>query len=158
MPPGSIISLILIVVFIFGLFYLRAYILKKASGQSWGRLGTKNIVVLERFAIAKDKTFCLTEVGGKVYFVIFTNNTVTLIDSYDAAAFTEAAAVQFDKYNSAAGSTPGTILKIPTGNSPYARATRSLARFIAAKTGRSASFEEQLAAAIKDEESKKRGD
>ena len=149
MPAGQIISLIVIVVFIFGLFYLRAFILKKAGGQNWGRLGTKNIIILERFAIAKDKTFCLTEVGGRVYFVIFTNNTVTVVDSYDAAAFSEAAAVQLDKYNNKAGTlNTGTLRAIPTGNSLYARMTRSLARFIAARTGRSKSFEEQLASAV----------
>ena len=151
MPAGQIISLIVIVIFIFGLFYLRAYILKRASGQNWGRLGTKNIIILERFAIAKDKTFCLTEVGGKVYFVIFTNNTVTLVDSYDAAVFSQVAENQREKYNIQSTNT-GTLMKIPTGNSLYARMTRSLARFIAAKTGREDDFEAQLAAAIKDSE------
>ena len=152
MPAGQIFSLILVVAFIFGAFYLRAYILKRASGQNWGRLGTKNIIILERFAIAKDKIFCLTEVAGKVYFVIFTDHNVTLIDSYDAAAFSEAAAVSLDKNTDDASTKPGTLVKIPTGNSFYARMTRSLARFIAAKTGREADFEAQLAAAIKKSE------
>ena len=152
MPAGQIFSLIMVVAFIFGAFYLRAYILKRASGQNWGRLGTRNIVILERFAIAKDKVFCLAEVAGKVYFVIFTDHNVTLIDSYDAAAFSEAAAVRLDKDSDGAGAVPVNLVKIPTGNSVYARMTRSLARFIAAKTGREADFEAQLAAAIKKSE------
>ena len=155
MPPGQVFSLIGIVVFIFGLFYLRSVILKKASGQNWGRLGTKNIIVLEQFAIAKDKIFCLTEVAGKVYYIIFASNTVTVIDSYDAAVFSEAAAQQFDKYNNSGyrgGAKGATLVKIPTGNSLYARTTRSLARFMAARMGREKEFEEQLADAIKKSE------
>jgi len=152
MPAGQIFSLILVVAFIFGAFYLRAYILKKASGQSWGRLGTKNIIILERFAIAKDKIFCLAEVAGKVYFVIFTDHNVTLVDSYDAAAFSEAAAASLDKDTSSVNSGQINPVKIPAGNSLYARMTRSLARFIAAKTGREADFEAQLAVAIEKSE------
>ena len=152
MPPGQIFSLILVVAFIFGAFYLRAYILKRASGQNWGRLGTRNIIILERFAIAKDKVFCLAEVAGKVYFVIFTDHNVTLIDSYDAAAFSEAAAVSLNKNSSETSAQSVSLVKIPTGNSWYARMTRSLARFIAVKTGREADFEAQLAAAIKKSE------
>ena len=146
MPAGTIFSLIMVVVFIFGLFYLRAYILKKASGRNWGRLGTKNIIIHERFAIDRDKTFCLAEVSGKIYFIVFAGNSVTLLDSYDAAAFSEAAAVPLDR--DTVNSNPGTLVKIPVGNSFYARTTRSLARFIAARAGREEEFEKQLAAAI----------
>jgi flagellar biogenesis protein FliO len=146
MQAGQIFSLIVLVAFIFGLFYLRSYVLKKASGQNWGRLGTRNIVILERFAIAKDKMFCLAEVGGKVYFVVFTNQSATLIDTIKAAEFYESAAVPIDKNSADSGFFKGNPLT--TGDTLYARMTRGLARFIAKKTGREATFEEQLARAI----------
>ena len=152
MPPGQIFSLIVVVLFIFGLFYLRAYILKKASGRSWGRLGTKNIIILEQFAIARDKTFCLVEVAGKVYLVALTNHTATLLDTYDAADIEEAAAMRLDKNNT---ETSNRWEGIPTGNSPYARMTRRLARFFAARMGKSDEFKKQLAKAIEEDKAKR---
>ena len=49
MTAGQVSSLIVVVVFIFALFYARAYILKRMSGQTRGGFGRRNVEVLEQF-------------------------------------------------------------------------------------------------------------
>ena len=92
MPPTQVIlSLIGIVIIIAGAYYATYYISVKASGQKRGRAQNRNrsIVLLERFAIAKDKSFCLVEVAGKVYVVGVTNQSITLLDTLDAEELAE---------------------------------------------------------------------
>jgi flagellar biogenesis protein FliO len=145
MPAGQMISLIIVVAFIFFAFWLRSFILKRVSGQSRGRFG-RNVSVLENFAIARDKSFCLIEVAGKVYLVAFTSHTVTLLDTLDAAEFSESAAQFQDKNINSRGFSGPMSSKMPTGNSLYARMTRSLARFLAHRMGREDEFEAQFKA------------
>jgi len=85
MPPVQvIISLIGIVVIIFGCYYVTYYVGMKASGQTRVGLKNRNIKMKDRYAISRDKQFCILEVAGKVYIVAMTNNAVTLLDTVPA--------------------------------------------------------------------------
>jgi len=129
--------------FIFALFYVRAYILRRMSGQGGGGFGRRNVEVLEQFAIARDRSFCLVKVAGKIYFVAFAGNTVTLLDSFDVTAFSEAVAESVDK--DVDEKSFGAIMssKMQAGNSLQARMTRKMARFFAARMGREIDFEDE---------------
>ena len=146
MSGGQIFSLIMVVAFIFGAFYLRSYILKRVTGQNWSsRFGNRNIVVLESFAIARDKSFNLIKVKDKIYFVAVTNESATLIDTLDATAFLEA---EDDDASEQPGSEKSKINKrmanLMTSDSVYARMTRGLAGFFTKKMGKSDDFAEAL--------------
>ena len=119
-------SLIGVVLVIIACYYVTYYISAKASGQSRGRLRNKNINIIDRFAITRDKSFCIVEIAGKVYIVGVTNQSMTLLDTLDAAAFTEAAAERRD-----------TAIKYTPSNARLKdRLTHRLAAFMAAKMGR----------------------
>jgi len=119
-------SLIGVVIVIIACYYVTYYISAKASGQSRGRLKNKNINLIDRFAISRDKSFCLVEIAGKVYVIGVTNQSMTLLDTLDAAAFSEAAAERRD--TPMRFSMPGGKLRN--------RMTRRLAGFMAARMGR----------------------
>ena len=98
MEAGQVIVFFVgLIVVIFAAYYVTYFIGMKASGRSVGKLKNKNINVIDRFSIAKDKSFCLIEIAGKIYVVGMTNHTMTLLDTLDAAAFSEAAAERRDK-------------------------------------------------------------
>ena len=126
MQPGQVIGYFIgIIAIIFAAYYVTYYVGKRASGQSMGRLRNKNINVIDRFSISRDKSFCLVEIAGKVYVVGVTNQSMTLLDTLDAAAFSEAAAMKNPESNFSAA--PG---------SKYTSAiTNKMAEFIAKKTG-----------------------
>jgi len=97
MEPGQVIVFFIgLIVIIVAAYYVTYYVGLKASGRSRGRLRNKNINVIDRFSISKDKSFCLVEIAGKVYVIGITNQSMTLIDTLDAAAFPNAAAEQRD--------------------------------------------------------------
>ena len=129
-PIRVTLSLVGVVLVIIAAYYTTYYIGKKASGQSRGRLRNKNINLIDRFAISRDKSFCIVEIAGKVYVIGVTNQSMTLLDTHDAAAFKEAAAKRQDTEMFAG--TAGGNLK--------GRMTRRLATFIAQKMGRPADF------------------
>ena len=90
MPPlQAIISLVGIVIVIILAYYTTYYVGKKASGQNNGRNRGRNrsIILRERFAISKDKSFCILEIAGKIYLIGVTNQSMTLLDTHDAAEF-----------------------------------------------------------------------
>ena len=90
MPPLEVaLSLIGIIIIIAGAYYATYYIGLKASGQnrSKNRGRSRNINLLERFAISKDKSFCIVEVAGKIYIVGVANQSMTLFDVLEAAEF-----------------------------------------------------------------------
>jgi len=127
MPPGQVIVFFVgLIAIIFAAYYVTYYIGLKASGQSRGRLRNKNINIVDRFSISKDKSFCLVEIGGKVYVIGITNQSMTLIDTLDAAAFSEAAAEQRDK----------PLWQAAPGGRFTGPMTRKLAGFMAKKMGR----------------------
>ena len=82
-------SIVGIIVVIAGAYYATYFVGMKASGQSRSRNKgwNRNIRMLERFAISKDKSFCIVEIAGKVYVVGVTNQSMTLLDTLDAEAF-----------------------------------------------------------------------
>ena len=84
-------SIIGIIIVIAGAYYATYFIGTKASGQSRGRIRGSNrrINMLDRFAIAKDKSFCIVEIAGKVYIIGVTNQSMTLLDRLDAEEFAE---------------------------------------------------------------------
>ena len=127
MPPGQVIvTFVGMIAIIVAAYYVTYYIGKKASGQSHSRLRNKNINIVDRFSISKDKSFCLVEINGKVYLIGITNQSMTLIDTLDAAAFSEAAAEHNDKaqwYSAPGGRITGPL-------------TRKLAGFISKRMGR----------------------
>lgn len=84
------------VIIVFGAYYVTYFIGSKASGRAKGRTKNRNINILDRFAISKDKSFCIVEIAGKVYIVGITNQSMTVIDTLDAMEYTEAAAQRED--------------------------------------------------------------
>jgi len=126
MPPLKVIlSLAGIVVIIIAAYYATWFVSAKASGQSRGKIRNKNINLLDRFAVSKDKSFCLVEIAGKVYVVGMTNQSMTLIDSLDAAEFAE---TETERRDTAAWNMAGSGF--------INRTTKRLAEFLAHKMGR----------------------
>ena len=80
------------VIIIVAAYYVTYFIGVKSSGASRGRIRNRNINLLDRFSISKDKSFCLIEIAGKVYVVGVTNQSMTLLDTLDAATFAGTAA------------------------------------------------------------------
>jgi len=88
MPPQQVIIFIIgTIVILFGAYYVTYYISMKASGQTRAGMRNRNITIRDRYSIARDKTFCVVEIAGKVYIVGITNHTMTLLDTIDAAHF-----------------------------------------------------------------------
>jgi flagellar biogenesis protein FliO len=139
-------SLAGVVIVIIGAYYATYYIGLKASGKSRGKFRNKNINVIDRFSISRDKSFCLVEISGKVYVVGITNQSMTLLDTLDAAAFTEAAAERRDTAS----------LPVVQDGSFKGKLTYRMAAFMAARMGRTlessedaggVSFEDSMRAA-----------
>jgi len=133
MGTGQVIGFFVgLIAIIFAAYYVTYFIGKKAQGQNLGRIRNKNINVIDRFAISRDKSFYLVEIAGKVYVVGITNQNITLLDTLDAAAFSKAAAVQKaeTKWNT-----------VP-GGKYTAGITRKMADFIAMKMGTTPPSEE----------------
>lgn len=84
------------VIVVFGAYYVTYYIGVKASGRSRTRIRNRNINMLDRFAISKDKSFCAVEIAGKVYIVGITNQSMTLLDTLSSEEYAEAAADNAD--------------------------------------------------------------
>ena len=126
MPPLRIVlSLAGIIAVIFAAYYATWFIGAKASGQGRNNLRNKNINLIDRFAISRDKSFCLVEIAGKVYVIGITNQSMTLLDTLDAAAFAETGAERRD----------APAWNIP-GNRFISGMTKRLATFMAHKMGR----------------------
>lgn len=85
------------IVVIFGAYYTTYYLGKKSIKTASGR----EIRLRDRFSVSKDKSFCLVEVKDKVYVVVVTNQSVTLLDTLPASEF-----VSRDETVSAAGMFP----------------------------------------------------
>ena len=111
------------IVIIIAAYYVTYFIGIKSSGASRGR--NRNINLLDRFSISKDKSFCLVEIAGKVYVVAVTNQSMTLLDTLDAATFAENAA---ERGGASSWQAPG--------GKYSARMTGKLASFLAARMGR----------------------
>jgi len=128
MPPVQVIlSIIGIVVILFGCYYVTYYVGMKASGQTRTGLKNRNIKMLDRYAISRDKQFCIVEVADKVYVIGLTNHTMTLLDTFDAAAFAELTENDDDE------STPWNMTPVGQyGN----KLTRKLVAYVAEKTGK----------------------
>ena len=127
LPPEQIILFIIgTIVILFGAYYVTYYVGMKATGQTRAGLRNRNISLLDRYAIARDKQFCIIEIAGKVYVIGVTNHTMTLLDTFDAAAF---AKLTEDKSEA----TPWN--KTPVGQYGN-KLTRKLVAFVAEKTGR----------------------
>jgi len=127
MPPEQVILFIVgTIVILFGAYYVTYYVGMKASGQNRTGLKNRNINLLDRYAIARDKQFCVVEIAGKVYIVGITNHTMTLLDTIDAAAFSELTKNNTD-------TTPWNLTPVGQyGN----KLTKKIVAFIAEKTGR----------------------
>lgn len=129
------------IIIIVGAYYVTYFIGVKSSGISRGRNRNRNINMLDRFSISKDKSFCLVEIAGKVYVVGVTNQSMTLLDILDAATFAETAAERGGAF-SWQGSGAGGIFSASgrganrSQNRITNRMTNRLASFIAARMGR----------------------
>ena len=129
MDPGQIIVFIIgTIVILIGAYYVTYFIGTKASGQKFATVRNRNIKLHDRYAISRSATFCVVEIAGKVYIVGTTGNSMTLLDTIDAAAFAQLAKES------------DTAAVAPWGMTPVGRygnkLTKSLVAFIAAKTGR----------------------
>ena len=128
MPPEQVILFIIgTIVILFGAYYVTYYIGMKASGQTRAGLKNRNINILDRFAIARDKQFCIIEIAGKVYIVGMTNHGMTLLDTLDSAEFAELTKEDAENI------TPWNMTPVGQyGN----RLTRKVVAFVAEKTGK----------------------
>ena len=95
-PLQLVVFIIGTIIVVFGAYYVTYYVGLKASGRERSRQRNRNINMLDRFAISKDKSFCLIEIAGKIYVIGVTNQSMTLIDTLDAVEFAEAAAERHD--------------------------------------------------------------
>ena len=94
-PIRVALSLIGIVIIIAAAYFVTYYIGLKASGQNRGGIRSRgrgrgrgrSINLLERFAISRDKSFCIVEIAGKIYFIGVTNQSMTLLDTLDSAEY-----------------------------------------------------------------------
>ena len=88
-PLRIALSFIGIIIILFGAYYATYYISLKASGRNSKRIrsGNRSINLLERFAISKDKSFCIVEIAGKVYIIGVTNQSMSVLDTLDAEEF-----------------------------------------------------------------------
>ena len=154
MPPLQVVlSIAGMIVVIVGAYYVTYYIGVKSSGLSRGR--NRNIHMLDRFAISKDKSFCIVEIAGKVYIIGVTNQSMTLFDTLDAEVFAETTGEHED------------ALAWPPPGGPLSGLTKGLTSFLANLTGktrvtdmggtRDKSFEESMEEA-RDRSSVKPGD
>jgi len=114
------------IVILFGAYYVTYYVGMKASGQSRSGMRNRNISLLDRYAISRDKQFCIIEIAGKVYIVGVTNHSMALLDTYDAEEFAQL--------------TEGSEDTTPWNMTPVAqygnKLTRKLVAFVAEKTGK----------------------
>ena len=135
MPPDRVILFIIgTIVILFGAYYVTYYVGMKATGQTRAGLKNRNINMLDRYAIARDKQFCIIEIAGKVYIVGITNHTMTLLDTIDAADFAE-----MTKNNEDSATPWGMTPVGQYGN----RLTRKVVEFIAVKTGKMQQYKEK---------------
>ena len=139
MPPEQVILFIVgTIVILFGAYYVTYFVGMKASGQTRAGMRNRNISLLDRYAISRDKQFCIVEIAGKVYVVGVTNHTMTLLDTFDAAVFAELTESKEDSV------TPWRMTPVGQyGN----RLTRKVVEFIAAKTGKRQVYESKTGTA-----------
>lgn len=90
-PLQVALSLAGVVLVIFGCYYVMYFVGTRAAGQSRSRNAYRGrcINVLERFAISKDKSFCIVEIAGKIYVIGVSNQSMTIIDTLDADEFAQ---------------------------------------------------------------------
>jgi len=129
MPPQQVVIFIIgTIVILFGAYYATYYISMKASGQTRAGMRNRNITVRDRYSVARDKSFCVIEIAGKVYIVGITNHTMTLLDTIEAADFAK-------KINE----NPNTA-QVPWGQTPVGqygnKLTRKVVAFVATLLGK----------------------
>ena len=93
-PARVALSIVGIIIILIGAYYATYFIGLKASGQSRrnkGRGRNRSINLLERFAISKDKSFCVVEIAGKIYIIGMTNQAMTVLDTLKPEQYAEAA-------------------------------------------------------------------
>jgi len=137
MPPEQVFIFIIgTIIVLFGAYYVTYYVGMKASGQTRAGLRNRNIKMLDRYAISRDKQFCIIEVAGKIYIIGISNHTMTLLDTLDAAVFAEL--------------TENDEEPVPWNMTPVGqygnKLTQKLVAFVAEKTGKTkkANFSENL--------------
>ncbi|MDR2590348.1 MAG: flagellar biosynthetic protein FliO [Oscillospiraceae bacterium] len=131
LSPGQVILFIICtVIVLFGAYYVTYYIGTKMAGQnSRAGIRNRNITLLDRYAVARDKSLCVVEIAGKVYIVGVTNHNMTLLDTIDAANF--AKSIKENENNSS--TTPWHLTPVGRyGN----KLTRKVVDYIAVKTGK----------------------
>ncbi|MCL2425536.1 MAG: flagellar biosynthetic protein FliO [Oscillospiraceae bacterium] len=119
------------IVVLLGAYYVTYFIGMKATGQTRAGLKNRNIRIIDRYSIARDKQFCIIEIAGKVYVVGATNHGMTLLDTFDAEAF-----VELTESNSE--SVPWNMTPVGSyGN----RLTRKVVEYVAVKTGKKQQYD-----------------
>jgi len=126
-----IIFIIGTIIVLLGAYYVTYFIGMKATGQTRAGLKNRNIKIIDRYSIARDKQFCIIEIAGKVYVMGVTNHGMTLLDIYDAEEF--------------AMLTDGDNESVPWNMTPVGRygnrLTRKVVDYVAVKTGKKQEYE-----------------
>jgi flagellar biogenesis protein FliO len=76
-------AIIVIVAVIAGAYYVTYFLGSRAARVQSAR----EIKILDRFSLSKDKAFYLVQVKGKVYFIAMAHQSAALIDTFDGSEF-----------------------------------------------------------------------
>lgn len=74
-----------VIVVIFGAYYTTAVVARRAGRAQQGRV----VRTLDRFAVGKDKMFCLLEMGDSLYLIGMSEGAVAVIDKLTGSAAQE---------------------------------------------------------------------
>lgn len=126
-----IVFIIGMLIVVIGAYYVTRFVGMKASGQTRAGLRNRNIKIIDRYAIARDKQFCVVEVADKVYVLGVTTQGMTLLDTYDAEEFAELV-------EDSGESVPWNMTPVGRyGN----RLTRKVVEYVAVKTGKKQKYD-----------------
>lgn len=80
---NDIFTIVGIVAVIAGAYYVTYFFGSRAARVQSAR----EIKILDRFSLSKDKAFYLVRVKGKVYFIAMAHQSAALIDTFDGSEF-----------------------------------------------------------------------
>lgn len=75
----ALLALLGVLAILVGAYYVTVLIARRGNQMQQGRV----VRILDRFAVGKDKMFCLLEMGGYIYLVGMSEGAVSLIDRLD---------------------------------------------------------------------------
>jgi len=132
-PERVIIFIIGTLIVLLAAYYVTYFIGMKASGKTRAGLKNRNIKILDRYSVARDKQFYIIEIASKIYVLGITNQGMTVLDTFEAEEFAE-----LIRKNGESVSVPWNMTPVGKyGN----RLTRKVVEFVAVKTGKKQEYD-----------------